>query len=90
MVDVGKRLVEAKDAAEVASLSLAAFWRSVSAGRLPKPVYPAPRAPRWYVAEIHAALEATRAVPRDAMIARREAKLREQIAHDADDRGGHE
>ena len=90
MFDVGKRLVEAKDAAEVAGLSLAAFWRSVSAGRLPKPVYPAPRAPRWYVAEIHSALEVTRATPRDAMAARRVTKLREQKNHCADDQGGRE
>jgi|GEM_PF-1914185 len=67
--------LDARRAAVVAGLSLPAFWRGVAAGRLPKPVYPASRAPRWYASEIRAALEATRAIPREAMAARRMAKL---------------
>lgn len=68
-------LLTAERAAEAVGLSLAALWRAVAAGRLPAPVYPAPRAPRWYRHELHAALEATRATPREAMAARRLAKL---------------
>jgi predicted DNA-binding transcriptional regulator AlpA len=68
-------LLTAERAAEAVGLSLAALWRAVAAGRLPAPVYPAPRAPRWYRHELHAALEATRAKPREAMAARRSAKL---------------
>jgi len=68
-------LLTADRAAEAVGLSLAALWRAVAAGRLPTPVYPAPRAPRWYRHELHAALAATRAMPRDAMAARRLAKL---------------
>ena len=75
MIDGPKILVEAKIAAEAVGLSLAAFWRAVAAGRLPQPVYPAARAPRWYRNELHAALETTRALPREAMTARRDAKL---------------
>ena len=69
------KLVNAEGAAEAVDLSLAALWRAVAAKRLPAPVYPAPRAPRWYLHELHAALEATRALPREAMAARRTAKL---------------
>jgi predicted DNA-binding transcriptional regulator AlpA len=68
-------LLTAEQAAEALGLSTAALWRGVAADRLPCPVYPAPRAPRWYRGELHAALEATRQKPREAMAARRSAKL---------------
>jgi predicted DNA-binding transcriptional regulator AlpA len=66
----------AREAAEKVGLSIAAFWRGVAAGRLPSPVYPAPKAPRWRASELVAALEATRALPREQMARRRAAKLR--------------
>jgi predicted DNA-binding transcriptional regulator AlpA len=69
------RLVPAIEGAELVGLSLAAFWRGVAAGTFPARFYPAPRAPRWSVAELMAALAATRAKPRDAMAARRAARL---------------
>lgn len=65
----------APEAAESVGLSIAAFWRGVASGRLPAPVYPAPKAPRWRRSELLAALEATRALPREAMAQRRAAKL---------------
>jgi predicted DNA-binding transcriptional regulator AlpA len=68
-------LLTADQAADMLGLSLAAVWRAVAAGRLPAPFYPVPRAPRWDRAELRAALEATRALPREAMAARRAAKL---------------
>jgi len=68
-------LLTAEQSADVLGLSLAALWRAVAADRLPLPVYPASRAPRWYRHELHAALEVTRAKPREAMAARRTAKL---------------
>ena len=68
-------LLPAAMAALEVGLSLPAFWKAVSAGRLPLPVYPAPRAPRWYRTELHQALAATRARPMDAKAARRNAKL---------------
>jgi predicted DNA-binding transcriptional regulator AlpA len=67
-------LLTAPEAAEAVGLSLAAFWRAVSSGRLPAPLYPAPKAPRWRSSELVAALEATRALPREAMARRRAAK----------------
>ncbi len=72
--------IDAQSAARAVGLSIAAFWRGVAAGRLPRPVYPAPRAPRWYLSELHAALEATRATPREAMTARRAEKLAARAA----------
>lgn len=67
--------VPAKTAAVAAGLALPTFWRAVADGRLPAPVYPAPRAPRWYVSEIRTALAATRALPAEAKAGRRAAKL---------------
>jgi predicted DNA-binding transcriptional regulator AlpA len=65
----------AKEGAAVAGTSIPTWWRGVATGLLPPPFYPAPRAPRWRLSEVLAALEATRALPRDAMAARRAAKL---------------
>lgn len=67
-------LVAPRAAAEV-GLSLAAFWRAVAAGRLPAPVYPLPRAPRWFASELREAMYTTRALPCDQKAARRAAKL---------------
>lgn len=64
-------------AARAAGLSLPSLWRAVAAGRLPAPVYPSPKAPRWFASEIRSALEATRQLPREAMATRRAAKLAE-------------
>lgn len=63
-------LLSAESAAAEVGLSIQAFWRAVSAGRLPRPFYPASRAPRWRRSELHAALEATRAMPSEAKAAR--------------------
>ena len=65
----------AKDASQLCCLSKAAFAKAVAAGRLPAPLYPAPRAPRWRLSELNAAIDATRALPSEAMAQRREAKL---------------
>jgi predicted DNA-binding transcriptional regulator AlpA len=63
-------LLTAKDAATEAGLSLPGFWKAVDAGRIPHPLYPASRAPRWRLSEIVRALENTRARPRDQKAAR--------------------
>lgn len=68
-------VLTAESAAAEVGLSLPAFWRAVGVGRLPAPFYPAPRAPRWRRSELLAALEATRALPREAMEARRQARI---------------
>jgi predicted DNA-binding transcriptional regulator AlpA len=72
--DPAERPLDAETAALVAGLSLGAFWRSVAAGRMPSPVYPMPRAPRWYASEIRAAMEKTRSLPRNQAAARRLAR----------------
>jgi predicted DNA-binding transcriptional regulator AlpA len=69
------KLLDAKEAAAEVRLSLPAFWRQVRQERLPKPLYPAPRCPRWVLSELRAALLATRCLPTDAMAARRQARL---------------
>lgn len=66
----------AKQAAEVVGLSLAAFWRAVSVGRLPRPYYPLPRAPRWFRSDLLAAMQATRELPSRQKDMRRLARLR--------------
>lgn len=68
-------LLPADHAAAEAGLSLPAFWKAVAAERLPRPLYPAPRAPRWRRSELLAALEVTRALPSQAKAMRREARL---------------
>ena len=67
--------LNAKQSASECGLSLPAFWRAVGDGRLPAPVYPAARAPRWFRNELREAMIATRALPRDQMARRRAAKL---------------
>jgi predicted DNA-binding transcriptional regulator AlpA len=65
-------LLAAKEAAAEVRLSLPAFWKQVAGGRLPAPVYPSPRAPRWLRSELRAAVMGTRALPRDQSVARNE------------------
>jgi predicted DNA-binding transcriptional regulator AlpA len=73
-------LLTAEEAATEVHLSLAAFWRSVQAGRLPRPLYPASRAPRWRRSELHTALDRTRALPAVQKASRRVAMQRDAVA----------
>src|SRR5690349_20594973 len=73
-------LLTAKQAAADIGVSCAAFWRGVSTGRLPAPVYPLPRAPRWFRSELRTALAATRALPCDQKAARRAARYAADLA----------
>ena len=68
-------LLKTQAAADFYDLSKAAFLKGVAAGRLPKPMYPAPRAPRWRLSELIDALDATRALPSEAKARRRAARL---------------
>jgi predicted DNA-binding transcriptional regulator AlpA len=67
-------LLTAPECAKRVRLSEGAFWKAVRDGRLPWPVYPAPRAPRWFDDELDAALEQTRELP-TASMARRRARM---------------
>lgn len=78
-----RRLLTAAQCASVAGVHVATFWAGVTAGRFPKPVYPAPKTPRWYLDEIESALEATRSLPSEAKarrIARRNSAPAEVVA----------
>jgi predicted DNA-binding transcriptional regulator AlpA len=66
-----RTLLTAPECAKRLRLSEGAFWRCVKDGRLPWPVYPASRAPRWFDDELIAALELTRELPTASMARRR-------------------
>ena len=68
-------LLTANEAAKLLGLTRAGFYQQVAAGRLPHPVYPASRSPRWWRSRLIAALDATELSPSDARKARRKAKL---------------
>ncbi len=74
------KFLTAVDAAGFLGISRASFWRHVANGRLPAPFYPTPKAPRWAVADLIAATERNRALPREAMANRRAARLSNRAA----------
>jgi hypothetical protein len=55
--------------------SLPAFWKGVSTGRLPTPVYVLPRAPRWRRSELRAASEGRRMLPAEAKARRKHHRI---------------
>jgi predicted DNA-binding transcriptional regulator AlpA len=73
----------AEAAAIFVGLSMTGFWKAVRTGRLPDPVYPLPRAPRWYPSELRASLELTRQTPRTAVADRRAARTLRDAADDS-------
>ena len=60
----------AREAAALLNMSLAGFWKGVRLKRLPDPVYPLPRSPRWFPSELREALLKTRAAPAEQAAAR--------------------
>jgi predicted DNA-binding transcriptional regulator AlpA len=73
-------VLTAEKAAQKVGLCLSAFWRAVRGRRMPQPVYPLPRAPRWYPSELDAAMELTRAMPHEQQQARRVARVAARLA----------
>lgn len=71
---VDDELLQAAEAARFCGIALPTFWRSVRDERLPAPIYPAARAPRWFKSELRAALERSRARPVDNMVRRMTAR----------------
>ncbi len=65
------RLLDAEQSAEFRGIAIPTFWVQVRTERLPAPVYPAPRAPRWWLSELHEALMRTRALPAEQVARRR-------------------
>jgi len=45
-------LITAREAAALRRCSIATIWRDVGAGRLPKPIYLAPKRPRWRLRDV--------------------------------------
>ena len=68
------RLLDAEESADFCHIALPTLWTQVRARRLPEPVYPAPRAPRWWESELREALMRTRSSPAEQVARRRAAK----------------
>jgi len=71
-------LMTVVDVAEYLGVTEPGVYLAVKNARLPKPVYPLSRSPRWRRSEIDAALEQTRAMPGAARAERRQKRLDEQ------------
>jgi hypothetical protein len=67
--------LDAAASAKFIGVEVVTFWRQVAAGLMPRPFYPAPRAPRWRKRELREACERQRRLPSEAKAARRAAKL---------------
>jgi predicted DNA-binding transcriptional regulator AlpA len=78
-------LMTVVELADYLSVTEAAIYLAVKNQRLPRPVYPLSRSPRWRRSEIDAALEKTRAMPGVARAERRQAKLEKQKAKASED-----
>lgn len=78
--------LDPRGSARTVGLSLAGFWRAVREKRLPQPVYPLPRAPRWYPSELREAALRTRAVPAEQAATRAAAKVWRAADRSASDR----
>jgi hypothetical protein len=65
----------AAQATEEFGIAEATFWKGVASRWLPPPAYIVPKAPRWRRSWLTAAVEAKRALPREAMAERRARKL---------------
>lgn len=59
-------LLTAEEGAAETGRALSTFWRDVKSGALPAPYYVTPRAPRWRLSELRAAVEAAPRAPRAA------------------------
>lgn len=68
-------LLTARQSAVELNISLPAFWKGVSTGRLPTPVYVLPRAPRWRRSELRAASEGRRMLPAEAKARRKHHRI---------------
>jgi predicted DNA-binding transcriptional regulator AlpA len=64
------RLMTAADLAKFLSVTGPTIYTAVKEGRLPAPVYPGSKSPRWLMSEVLVAVRATRAMPAEAAVAR--------------------
>lgn len=56
-------LLTARESAAETGRAVSTFWRDVKLGRLPRPYYVTPRAPRWRLSELRASVEAAPRAP---------------------------
>ena len=70
-----RRWITVREVAAHLGISVPSVWRGVGSGRLPSPSYPMPQAARWNIEELDAVMESLKALPRDAMAARRTARV---------------
>lgn len=77
------RLLTVQEVAAMLGVTVASIWRGVADGRLPQPVYPLSRSPRWIRDEVNVAVEKTRAMPATAMLARRDARRSARLSGQA-------
>jgi predicted DNA-binding transcriptional regulator AlpA len=68
-------LLSAVDLAEYLAVTVPGVYLAIKNGRLPPPVYPLSRSPRWHRSEVDTFLEKTRTTPTQARADRRQAKL---------------
>jgi predicted DNA-binding transcriptional regulator AlpA len=59
-------LLTAEEAAAETGRARSTFWRDIKRGTLPPAYYVTPRAPRWRLSELRAAVEAAPRAPRAA------------------------
>lgn len=68
------------DLVEYLNITPAGVYLAIKAGRIPPPVYPLSRSPRWRRSEVDALLEKTRTSPTQARADRRQARIDKQKA----------
>jgi predicted DNA-binding transcriptional regulator AlpA len=78
--------MSAVDVAEYLAITVPGLYLAVRAGRLPRPLYPLSRSPRWKRSDVDTFLEKTRTTPTQARADRRQARLDKQKAITAETR----
>jgi predicted DNA-binding transcriptional regulator AlpA len=71
-------LMSVVDLAEYLNVTPAAVYLAIKAGRIPPPMYPLSRSPRWRRSEVDEMLAKTRTSPTQARADRRQARLDKQ------------
>ena len=74
------RLLDADETRRFVNLSHPGLYKAIKRGTIPCPVYVLPRKPGWWLSELKAALELTRATPTEQMATRKAARDAKIIA----------
>jgi excisionase family DNA binding protein len=76
-------LMSAVDLAEYLAVTVPGVYLAIKNGRLPPPMYPLSRSPRWRRSEVDAFLEKTRTSPTQARADRRQKRIEKLKATEA-------